>query len=312
MFPCGPLVCRIVCVLRHHRLALSWEHTSSRGPQVLGSISPRQDMSALLASLSTPAPGGLCHALARRRALADRAAEIQAEARRTRDQLRRRGEKRKRQPHREAVAEGICRMIGGDEGAAAADEYFQARGPAPAAASPTGGRGPRSRGAAVPAAEPAESRRPRPRPGPDEALSAGAQKAAEKFCKERTLARWVGRMNADTGLTPTAAYVWSRWTDAEPLGIPDASGAAGPAAPLGKPALQWLRRWRRRWGLRLAAAHPGPRLPTETLRAKAGGKGVHVVGQTGPPRATNIRTRGSVLRGHFGARILTPVSGPAT
>ncbi len=266
-------------------------------------------MSAFLASLSTPAPGGLCDALARRRALADRAAAIQAEARRTRDQLRRRGEKRKREPHREAVAEAISRIIGGDEGAAAAEQYLGAPGPAAAATSASSGRGSRSARAAGPPAHPPESRRPRTRRGSDEALSAAAQKAAEKFCKERTLATWVRRMNGDAGLTPTAAYVWSRWRDADALGIPDAPAAAADAAPLGKPALQWLRRWRRRWGLRLAAARPGPRLSTETLRAKAGGKGAHAVGQSAPPRATKNGTRASVFGGPFRVPILTPLSG---
>ena len=265
-------------------------------------------MSASLVSLSSPAPGGLRDVLARRDALADRAAELKAEARRTRDLIRRRGVKRKREPHREAVAESIARIIGGDEGSAVANDFLAASASAESRNSSLGDSASRPAPGPDSAAGAAESRRPRLRAPSGWAANRAAQKAAEKFCKERNLAKWVGDMNRETGLTPPAGYVWARWRAPAPIVIPDAPGAGGHTAPLGKPALQWLRRWRRRWGIRLAAARPGPRLSSETLRRKAGGKGRMRGAKSRPPDRQKCAPGGPVQGGQIGAPKLTPDS----
>lgn len=102
-------------------------------------------------------------------------------------------------------------------------------------------------------------------PGPP--VSAAARDA-ERLCREHRLRQWVKRVNDESGLTPNTIQVWERWTA---QGNPACGLEALPGAmsPLCRRALQWVRRWRRRWGVRRAKAKAVSRLSMADLRRKA-------------------------------------------
>ena len=70
-------------------------------------------------------------------------------------------------------------------------------------------------------------------------------------------------------MTPNTSQVWERW-----MGEESAPGAAARPAPrivpLCRRAVQWVRRWRARWGVRRAKAKTVSPLMMPDLRRKAG------------------------------------------
>lgn len=102
-------------------------------------------------------------------------------------------------------------------------------------------------------------------PGEEEA---SASREAEKVCREHLLRQWVKRVNEESGLTPNTIQVWERWR-AEADTASAGSGPPGATSPLCRRAVQWVRRWRRRWQVRRAKAKAVSVLSMADLRLKA-------------------------------------------
>ena len=88
---------------------------------------------------------------------------------------------------------------------------------------------------------------------------------AERFLKEYDLQVWISRQNLDKGLTPSSHAVLQQCTR---LVGESQAGALGSSASLKKTRLQWLRRFRRRWRVRLGKITEGEHMSALEKRAK--------------------------------------------
>ena len=106
------------------------------------------------------------------------------------------------------------------------------------------------------------------------ALSARASPAdrarlrrAHAWLQEAALHNWVRELNFDKRIAPVARLALGEATRRR-REAPDAS----PALPAGSRSRhQWLRRWRRRWGVALGRLAPGERPSPASCAAKAPG-----------------------------------------
>ena len=116
---------------------------------------------------------------------------------------------------------------------------------------------------------------------------------AAKFLKEWKLHNWVESTNLSKGIAPCSSLICQAGgpPGIEPTAIPFPIGSSIKY----RSKLQWLRRWRRRWDVRLGTFSPGERLDSATAQRKV--------------RRRELRqTRPWVPQGeHFG-----PKSGPKT
>lgn len=89
--------------------------------------------------------------------------------------------------------------------------------------------------------------------------------AASHFVNEMKLHAWVEDVNISNGIAPRTSVVLNKSASIAPVAL-----TTGPsAAPKGrKHQLQWLRRWRRRWGVKLASLAARDTLPSETCQRK--------------------------------------------
>ena len=91
---------------------------------------------------------------------------------------------------------------------------------------------------------------------------------AAKREREAALVEWVAHMNSTAGLTPSFHEIWKQWAASSRYRA--ASGHRGDhIATPPKVRTQWVRRWRRRWAIRLRCGMPGPRLGAAALHEKA-------------------------------------------
>jgi hypothetical protein len=94
-----------------------------------------------------------------------------------------------------------------------------------------------------------------------------ALKEAERFLEEWCLQMWVRKQNLEKGIAPLSGVVWSQ----REKGL-NAAAAAG--LPNARPAkqkhrLQWLRRWRLRWGIKMGTIQAREHVPAIECQDKA-------------------------------------------
>ena len=215
----------------------------------LGSSSPAQAWppAAAFPSRLHPqmAPGAcsLPELLAQREELAAEQRRLRTLKRRLQDRARVRCRRTVASTTREAAATELAALAPPEEREAAVHEFRERSGLPPA-----------SDGRAAP--PPVARASPAP-PAPDTGASPAPPMAAEpgderparlarRFWCESRLRKWVRGVNADAGLAPTTAQVWTVYRGLE-TGSP-AAALEAPAAALGasRRATQWVRRWRRR------------------------------------------------------------------
>lgn len=91
---------------------------------------------------------------------------------------------------------------------------------------------------------------------------------AERFLKEYDLQVWISRQNLEKGMTPSSHAVLQQCTR---LAGESQAGALGGSASQKKTRLQWLRRFRRRWRVRLGKITEGEHMSAQEKRAKVSG-----------------------------------------
>lgn len=110
-------------------------------------------------------------------------------------------------------------------------------------------------------------------PGPERLRQLGAPSTAAersrlaralKWLHEDSLHSWVGALNLKRGIAPMSSVMLREMENRVAQGAPRLTVAA---ARRGR--LQWLRRWRGRWGIRLARIVAGDRLPVRECCRKA-------------------------------------------
>lgn len=94
-----------------------------------------------------------------------------------------------------------------------------------------------------------------------------AHKCADTFIKEWKLHAWMEQANLTKGVAPCSAV----FADAVCLSAAEpAHVALNPSAPRKHQSkLQWLRRWRRRWGVSIGKVLAGEKIPVAEAREKA-------------------------------------------
>jgi hypothetical protein len=95
-----------------------------------------------------------------------------------------------------------------------------------------------------------------------------ALREAEAFLEEWSLQNWVGKQNLEKGIAPLSGVVWSQREKRL-----NAAVAAG-HLPTSRPAkqkhrLQWLRRWRLRWNIKLGTIQAREHVPAIDCQNKA-------------------------------------------
>jgi hypothetical protein len=95
-----------------------------------------------------------------------------------------------------------------------------------------------------------------------------ALKEAERFLDEWSLQDWVRKQNLEKGIAPLSGVVWSQREK-----MLNAAVAAG-HVPTSRPAkqkhrLQWLRRWRLRWNIKLGTIQVREHVPAIDCQNKA-------------------------------------------
>ena len=96
-----------------------------------------------------------------------------------------------------------------------------------------------------------------------------AAKRADSFCTESVLTRWVTDINEEIGVAPCSAHIWAARENLQQPGSVGSSAIIAPTPSSRRHRQQWVRRWRRRWLLRLGHYRPGTVLCKEDLRKKA-------------------------------------------
>lgn len=85
----------------------------------------------------------------------------------------------------------------------------------------------------------------------------------KKFLQEHNLHGWLETQNVDRGIAPGTAQVWKRRL---------ADGVETPKlASTRKGQLQWLRRWRLRWDVKIGSVAQREQVPDDVARLKASG-----------------------------------------
>ena len=101
---------------------------------------------------------------------------------------------------------------------------------------------------------------------PRRAVEAARLRAAQAFSIEHGVHVWLAERNTAGGVAPVISSVLERRHDLSPL----RGHAAGPRLQLGKWGYyKWVARWRKRWRVRKARAHPREVLETAVARNKA-------------------------------------------
>ena len=90
---------------------------------------------------------------------------------------------------------------------------------------------------------------------------------ADRFLKEYDLQVWISRQNLEKGLTPSSHAVLQQCTR---LAGESQAGALGTSASKKKTRLQWLRRYRRRWRVRLGKVQEGEHMSAHEKCTQAG------------------------------------------
>ncbi len=101
---------------------------------------------------------------------------------------------------------------------------------------------------------------------PESAAESARLRRAQKFLAEQRLHEWLEETNITKGIAPLSTVVLQRSAQGEGMSPPPALAMATSR----KSKLQWLRRWRRRWGVSMARLPPGDRPPPEECQRKAG------------------------------------------
>lgn len=101
--------------------------------------------------------------------------------------------------------------------------------------------------------------------GPYTAQELRASKVLDAFLRERELHCWVQKQNEEHGITPSTGVMLQQLT-ARSLG----GKATGQCTERSKyrSSLQYLRRWRGRWGVSRSSLHPLEVVPLEVLKVK--------------------------------------------
>lgn len=99
-------------------------------------------------------------------------------------------------------------------------------------------------------------------------LDAEAMRDASRYVEQWRLAAWAQKLNTEKGVAPSANLLLARLEERRSQLPPQLQdGQRGSAAD--NVARTWLRRWRARWGGRLAIMKPREVVPVEVLREKA-------------------------------------------
>ena len=97
---------------------------------------------------------------------------------------------------------------------------------------------------------------------------ARAHREACCFLREHRLHAWVEQTNVAAGVAPTSSMVLDRHVHADVGGDGHAHGSL---LRCRKHQLQWLRRWRQRWGVKLGRIRSGEYLAVEDAQRKVAG-----------------------------------------
>lgn len=91
--------------------------------------------------------------------------------------------------------------------------------------------------------------------------------SAHNFLQEQRLHAWVEQQNTEKGIAPAALTVLQVRSDLLP---PSSAGPTGEVhEPKHRSRLQWLRRWRMRWGINLGSIAGREKVPVQDAQEKA-------------------------------------------
>jgi hypothetical protein len=117
-------------------------------------------------------------------------------------------------------------------------------------------------------AETAETERQKWCTNPPSKKGKAAMKEAEKTVAEWALHEWVRKQNMEKGIAPLSGIVWSQRE--KNLNADAAAGVVPRPRPTKqKERLQWLRRWRLRWRIKLGAIQAREHVPADECQSKA-------------------------------------------
>ena len=127
------------------------------------------------------------------------------------------------------------------------------------------------------------------------------EREAQRLVEDARLLHWIGEQNSAQGVAPPPQFVWEKRCT---LAIDKSSGhqrcAASWRQARSAAAKKWMRRFRKRWNLRLGRLPAKDVLPTATMQAKARSEASEKC-EGGP---TPGRILGSAERPPFGGRLL--------
>lgn len=108
--------------------------------------------------------------------------------------------------------------------------------------------------------------------------------AASKYLEQKQLREWVKLNNTSNALAPTSRMLWGRIRKA----AAGTSMTEGMRPKLSRTALQWIRRWARRWKVGRGRVRHGLRMDLRMARSKAG------CASRGEPLSSRNRPRGRI------------------